>query len=305
MEQLTLATVSRNYFNLPLWVAHHRGFFADEGLDVTVETYEPIDEVIDRVRDGRAHIGCGVTEQVILDAEAGGSLVIIGGNINKLPFDLIAVPGVRTFEDMRGCTVGVSSLEAGSSSLVMELFAAHGLRHPDDYHLRAVGPILSRWELLQAGEIQAGLQGIPLNHVALDAGYTSLARPREQFPEFQFTSVNVDRRWAERHRDTVVAFMRALVRAHRWYYAHQQEATDIAVAETGVPRAYALRAWEEYTRDEIFPRDADVSDAAVQALIDISSLIRALERRAGTHPGDYVDRSYLRAATTELDREVA
>jgi NitT/TauT family transport system substrate-binding protein len=300
MEQLTLATVSRNYFNMPLWVASHRGMFADEGLDVTIETYEPIDEVIDRLKDGRAQFGCGVTEQVILDTERGGSLEIIGGNINKLPFDLIAAPDISTFEDMRGKTVGVSSVEAGSSSLVMKMFAAHGLHYPDDYDIRAVGPILSRWRLLQSGDIQAGLQGIPLNHVALDAGYTTLARPRDQFPDFQFTTMNVDGAWAADNRETVVRFMRAYVRAHEWYYDNKEAATDIAVLETQVDRSYALKAWDEYTRDEIFPRDADASDAAVQSLIDVSSLIRALENRAHTRPGDYINRDYLEAARTSL-----
>lgn len=85
---------------------------------------------MDQLRDGRAHFGCGVTEQPIVDREAGGSLEIIAGNVNRLPFDLIASPDVQSFEDMRGATVGVSSLEAGSSSLVMRMFARHGLRQP-------------------------------------------------------------------------------------------------------------------------------------------------------------------------------
>ena len=40
MEPLTLVTVSRNYFNMPLWVADQVGFFADEELDVTVELHD-------------------------------------------------------------------------------------------------------------------------------------------------------------------------------------------------------------------------------------------------------------------------
>ncbi|WP_433036701.1 ABC transporter substrate-binding protein [Actinomycetospora sp. CA-053990] len=300
MEPLTLVTVSRNYFNMPLWVADHVGFFADEGLDVTVELHEPIDAIVERLRDGRAQVGCGVTEQVILDAEQGGSLVIVGGNVNKLPFDLVAAPDVHSFADMRGRTVGVSSLEAGSSSLVMKLFEAHGLHHPEDYEMRAVGPILARWDELRAGRIQAGLQGIPLNYVALDAGYTTLAQPRETFPDFQFTSLNVDREWARANEDTLVRVLRACVRAHAWFYENREAATDIAVAETGVAREYTLRAWDDYTRDEIFPRDGDASDAAVATLIEVSALIRALDRRAGTRPADYIDRRYLQAARASL-----
>jgi len=40
-------------------------------------------------------------------------------------------------------------------------------------------------------------------------------------------------------------------------------AFSVAMRETGITRAYALRAWDEYTADEIFPRDGDANTAAV------------------------------------------
>jgi ABC-type nitrate/sulfonate/bicarbonate transport system substrate-binding protein len=296
MDRIKIAAVSRNYFNMPLWIGLHEGLFAQEGLDVALELYEPIDEVTDRLRDGRVALACGVTEHVVLDSENGGDLEIIGGNVNKLPFSLIAGKDIKSFADLRGKTVGVSSIEAGSSSLVMQLLAEHGLRYPDDYKMVAVGPILTRWRMLQSGEIDAGLQGAPLNLIAIDQGFTALCQPRDRFPDFQFTSLNVDRRWARGNRDLVVRFMRGFIRAHEWFYANRTAAAAIAVRETGIDAGYADRAWDEYTSAEIFPRDGDASSAAVQALIEISTLIRALPVRARRNADDYIDRSYLQAA---------
>jgi hypothetical protein len=91
-------------------------------------------------------------------------------------------------------------------------------------------------------------------------------------------------------------FMRAFVRAHRWFFENRAGVTSIAMAETGVTEAYAQRAWDEYVNDEIFPRDGDASDAAVEALIGISSLIRAVPHRTKTRASDYINRSYLHAA---------
>jgi ABC-type nitrate/sulfonate/bicarbonate transport system substrate-binding protein len=300
MPNLTFAAVSRNYFNLPIWVAKHRGFFSEEGLDVAIELYEGVDEVTNRIRDGRAQLGYGITEHVVLDSEAGGYLEIIGGNVNRLPFSLIAGKNIRSFEDLRGKTVGVSSIEAGSSSLVMKLLAARGLEYPRDYKMRAVGPILARWEMLQSGEIDAGLQGAPLNHIAIDRGFPSLCEPRREVPDFQFTSLNVDSRWARANADIMRPFMRAFVRAHQWFFANRDGVTPIAVAETGITEAYATRAWDEYVKDEIFPRDGDASDAAVQALIDVSALIRAVPNRVKSSAGDYINRSWLHAAQREV-----
>lgn len=300
MTKLIFTAVSRNYFNLPIWIAQHRGMLADEGLDVAIELYEGVDEVTNRLRDGRAQIGYGITEHVVLDSEAGGFLEIVGGNVNRLPFSLITGKNIRSVEDLRGKTVGVSSIEAGSSSLVMKLLAARGLHYPGDYKMRAVGPILARWEMLQSGEIDAGLQGAPLNYIAIDQGFGSLCEPRQEVPDFQFTSLNVDKRWAEANADIMHRFMRAFVRAHEFFFANRDGVTPIAMAETRIAKNYAQRAWDEYTTDEIFPRDGDANDAAVQALIEISSLIRAVPNRTKSSASDYVNRSYLHAAQRDV-----
>ena len=302
MTLLRFAAVSRNYFNMPVWIGVHQGFFRDEGIELAVELHEGVDEVSNRLADGRVQLAYGITEHVILDSETGGQSEIIGGNVNRLPFSLMAGKDISGFEAMRGKVVGVSSLQAGSSSLVMKLFEAHGLHHPADYTMTAVGPILARWEKLQSGEIDAGLQGAPLNYIAADAGFPTLADPRADFPDFQFTSLHVMAPWAEANRPLVVRFMRAFLRAHEWFYANRDGAGDIAVRETGVERRYADRAWDEYVGAEIFPRDADASDAAVQALIDISGLIRALPQRSKTQAADYINRSYLEAARSSLVR---
>src|SRR3981081_2686975 len=197
MEKIIVTAVSRNYFNMPVWIARHQGMFADEGLDVSIELHEGVDEVTNRLRDGRVQLAYGITEHVVLDSEAGGFLEIVGGKVNRLPFSFVTGKSIKTFDDLRGKTVGVSSLDAGSSSLVRKLLSARGLEYPRDYNMRAVGPILARWELLQSGEIDAGLQGAPLNYMAVDQGFPSWCEHRQQGPYFQFTSLNTDSRWAD------------------------------------------------------------------------------------------------------------
>ncbi|MBL6455776.1 ABC transporter substrate-binding protein [Belnapia sp. T6] len=300
MKRLTVAVVSRNYFNLPLWIARTAGLFAAEGLDVTIDHIEGIEEVNARLRDGRAQLAYGVTEHVILDAEAGGRSAIIGGNVNKLPFSLIARPGIEGLEGLRGKRIGVSSLRAGSSSLVMKLLAARGLNWPTDYELVPCGPILARWDLLRSGGIDAGLQGTPLNRIAMEQGFVSLCEPRDEVPHFQFTSLDTQLDWASANRDTLLPFLRAFLRAHERFYVEREEANAVAVAETGIEMRHADLAWEEYTRDAIFPRDGEVSAAGVQALIETSALIRDLPSRARAQAEDYIDRSWLAEARASL-----
>lgn len=237
---------------------------------------------------------------MILDAETGGRQAIIGGNVNKLPFSFIARPEVRRLEDLRGRRIGVSSIRAGSSSLVMRLLAARGLRYPEDYELVPCGPILARWELLRSGQIDAGLQGAPLDYIALDQGFVSLGDPRDEVPDFQFTSLDVDAGWAAANRDVLLRFLRAFLRAHAWFYANREGSNAIAMRESGIEERYADRAWRDYTAAEIFPCDGRASILGIQALIETSALIRELPSRARTRAADYVDHSWNEAAEASL-----
>jgi ABC-type nitrate/sulfonate/bicarbonate transport system substrate-binding protein len=300
MTPLHFTCVSRNYFNMPIWIAQHAGLFRDEGLAVTIEHLEGVDEVTDRLRSGLAQLVYGISEHVVLDHEAGGPQQIIGGNINRLPFSLISQNGIETMAELRGKTIGVSSLEAGSSSLIIELLKQHGLNYPDDYRMEAVGPILARCDKLQSGEIHAGLQGAPLNYIALDQGFRSLCEPRAIIPDFQFTSLHVNQDWARTHEAIMLRFMRAFIRAHRWFYNHRDGCRTIAMQETGIAASYADRAWDDYTRDTLFPTDGDVSTQAVQSLIEISGLIRAIPKRTKTKADDYINRHYWQQAMASL-----
>ncbi len=300
MDRLNFAYVSRNYFNMPVWIAEDAGLFAEEGLAVAIEHIEGVDEVTDRLRQGQAQLVYGISEHVVLDHEAGGKQQIIGGNVNRLPFSLISQSSIKTIADLRGKTIGVSSLEAGSSSLIIELLKQSGLSYPDDYKMDAVGPILARWDKLQSGAIDAGLQGAPLNYIAMDQGFHSLCEPRHIIPDFQFTSLHANHDWAEAHEDLVIRFMRAFIRAHRWFTANKEGCRTIAMARTGISAYYADRAWDDYVADGIFPVDGNASTAALQSLINISGLIRAIPHRIKTSADDYINRRYWTDALSGL-----
>ena len=224
--------------------------------------------------------------------------MVVGGNVNRLPFSLIANGRIRSIPELRGARIGVSSIEAGSSSVVMRLLARHGLHHPADYTLLPVGPILTRWRMLQSGEIDAGLQGAPMNAIAVEAGFSELGSPRDEFPDFQFTSVNVREDWAAANRGLVVALLRACLGAHQWLLANKAASRAVAAREAGLSERHADLAWDECVAAGIFPPDGRASLPAIQTLIEVSSQIRALPGRAGLRAEAYVDSSFIDAATT-------
>ena len=136
---------------------------------------------------------------------------MVAGNAGRLPHYVIAQPAIRSIADLRGKTIGVLSNEEGTTHLVPEVTHSAGLE-PSDYMVKAVGGAPTRWRLLRSGEIDAGLQPFPLSYEAEAAGFSNLGPLADFVPDWQFTSVNADLRWAERHRMVLVSALRALQR---------------------------------------------------------------------------------------------
>jgi ABC-type nitrate/sulfonate/bicarbonate transport system substrate-binding protein len=110
-------------------------------------------------------------EGVVGNSAKGGRLRLVAGNSNRAPLSLIGGKGIERIEDLRGKRVGTTSLKEGTAIMVQKMLAAHGLHYPGDYEFATVGAHPQRWEHLQAGSIEAGLQLVPYNYVAEDAGY--------------------------------------------------------------------------------------------------------------------------------------
>ena len=69
-----------------------------------------------------------------------------------------------------------------------------------------------------AGLPAAAVQLIPLNFVAVDAGYSALGEVYDYIPEIVFTCLIGDITWANAHRAEVVRFIKSLMEATRWVY---------------------------------------------------------------------------------------
>lgn len=296
MDEVTFAVGTNNYFNLPYWVADDAGLFRRHGLSVTSHVYLSIEEADQSLRSGIAPIGFQASEAILTAVEKDASLAIIGGNLERLPFTFIGRPGVTNVESLRGRTIGVSSLASGTSSLLRRHLAANGLTYQSDYRMIAAGMIPTRWTMLQDGRIDAGLQGIPMNFIALDEGYHDLGDVGGDVGELEFASLAVNVSWARANRDVVVRLLGSLIGAYELIYEDRELASAVASKHTGLSTEYAMRAWEAYTQGCIFPRRGEMSLGGLQAMLDLSGDVRNVTDRQKSPVTRYVDESFWHKA---------
>lgn len=296
MTALKVGMVSRTFFYVPFWAAQRQGFFAQEGLRVEGTIFNSVSKVTDGIKDGSLDIGVATPEGVIQDVETGGQLRIVAGNANKLTHFLIALKKHRRIEDLKGGVLGVASVDEGTAFIMHEMMAKHGLKYPGHYTLTAVGGAPARWKALQEGTIDAGLQAIPFNYIAEDAGYPNLGDATAYVPEYQFTTINVRRDWSVSHTDALVRFLKALIRGTQWMYANKEAAVALTAEEMRISRAYAERGWRDFTARQILPVDLDVSRRGMEKVIEVMGRAGSITVTPDTRPEKYLAPSFLRQA---------
>jgi ABC-type nitrate/sulfonate/bicarbonate transport system substrate-binding protein len=279
-DVVRVANVSRTLFSLPLWVAQHRGFMKDEGLETTSAILNNAEKINAALRSGDMQIAMGTPEAVIIDAYKGGTLRLIAGNTRKLPHFIIARPHIKTLADLRGANFGILSEKEGSTYVVQDIAKAIGLT-PADYRMTVVGGAPTRWKLLQAGKIDVGLQPFPLSYIAEAAGYTNLGSVIPFVPDWQFTTINADLKWATKHRDIVVRFLRGIQRGRDFMRTNPKETAEIAATELKTTVALAGRAMGDAEKLGILDPDLGFTEPGLRkvfATLQLAGDIAASEK---------------------------
>jgi NitT/TauT family transport system substrate-binding protein len=289
MREITVGVVAPACVNVPLWVAQQRGFLERRGLRAAERILGTTHGVTNALRDGEVDIALTAPEGSIADAAAGGPLRVVAGLIDRPPLSMIAIPAHRAFSDLRGGRIGTSSLTEGTRHVAERMLAAHGLAYPDDYDFALEGSHVERWKALQAGTIDAALQMIPYDEIAVDAGFTNLGPVTE---DFALNAACISQRSAER--EVVTAFLQALAEAARWFRGNIGEAAAIAAARTEIEPRYALRACQALAADGVIPRNLRPGPAALAAAVDALRRGGLIQADAPDPAAAALDWSYLR-----------
>jgi len=292
---IRVAIVSRTVFYVPLWIAAQAGYFQKAGLKVDIEVFDNAEKIAEALRSGSVQIAISTPETVIIDALKGGDLRIIAGNAERLPHFVIAKQEIKSPSQLKGAVFGVLSLNEGTTYLVHEYARSIGLRE-GDYKVEQVGGAPTRWKLLREGKIDAGLQPFPLSYEAEAAGFTNLGPLAKVVPEWQFTSVNASRRWAETNRAAVTAFLAALKQGTDTMQSNRALTVEVAARELRTTPELAGRALDDTGSLRILSQTLAPSETGLRTVL--ASLVATQQLASGTpfEMDKFVDITYLRPA---------
>ncbi len=286
----------------PLWVGAQRRFFEQQGLDVQLVLLRGVPMTLQALAAGSLQIGTGGPEPYMEATERGLDFVIIGGVINGMAQVLIAGKNYKSVEELRGGTIGAASLTSSTVTALKEALKQKGLEYPRDYKLLIVaGGSASNLTALQSGQITATTVAVPLNYAAEELGLNTLGRLLDVVPNFQAAAVVVRRSWAEKNRPVVVRFMKAMAQSHHWLRDNRDSAVEFLSKEMQLKPAHALKGWEYYTQNRVWPADGEPNvDGMKHNLRVYAEQTGAKGPLSDIHK--FVDLSYLSEALTELGK---
>jgi len=281
-----------------LWAAWRLKYFEREGLDVEVVLMRGTAPVVQAMIAGSVSAALVANDGPIAAVEQGIDIVMVAAS-SKITHMLIGGKNYKTYEDLRGSTIGSSTLTSGTAFVLRRTLKLKGLEYPRDYKLLNVGGTTSAFAAMSAGQISAAMLAVPNAFQAQEAGFNVIGRVADVLPGYLLSCYSVRRSWAEKNRPLVVRFLKAVVRAKKWFEQDRKAATEFLAKEFQLTPSTADRGLDYYLTHQAWPPELEIDIDGLKSVVDIYAEQTAMKGPA-PNPEKYVDSSYLRQALKEL-----
>lgn len=275
-------------------VARARGLFAAEGLDVKVTNTPSSTEQMRSLSKGAFEIVSTAFDNVLAwSGREGGEIVAIAQPIDRAMLPVYVRPEIHDWNDLRGKKLAADAVDTAYALVLRRILLAHGLDlDRGDYELVALGATEHRLESMKRGETFAAVLNPPFDAQAEAAGFVRFADQRSVLPNYTATVLAVNRAWAEKNRETVLAFLRAWLAGVRWVNdpTNREEAIKLVGARLKLnPKLAAERVAEETATGAI-------NVPGLDAVLNLRTQF-GFKLPMGSDLKPYYDLGYYRAAT--------
>ena len=285
--------------SLPLTVAQRKNFFVREGINlVVVPIAGGTDRIVAALDQGEIDAGKNATPYLIQAVLKGSDAVAIMSQTGNPIYSLIARPEIKSFADLKGRTLGLSTPGDTITLSTLRLLALEHLGMAD-FTTKVVVGTASRFACLKSGECAAVPMGQPEDLDALREGFPRLAFTYEAGADLLFNVDMTRRAWGAQNKDTLVRFTRAMASAYGFMNdpKNRDEVLRIMVKTGGVSPAVAAAIFAPYLEPSknVLPRKGELDMAAFNRVIKLMAEVGAIPSPAPSAE-KFVDLQYLQAA---------
>lgn len=283
---------------LPLYVGIHKGFFKDEGLDVSALTMLAGGAHRNATLTGQAWGFIGGPEHCAFVKAKGGELRTVVNIVNRGNVYFVAAKGMKAPSDpkdlaafLKGKKIATSPFGTTPNSITRYLLVTLGLNPQSDVILQEIGPG-NELAAVQSKQADIAATTEPFLTQGLQRGIWDEAFynvPRELGP-YAYSTINIRHESIVKEPDVVRKFVRGMSKALLYTIENKEEAVAVAKREfptmnesdllATINRSYEDKLWsddgsvtpESWTTAHKVVRAANIlkEDVAYDSIIDMS-----------------------------------
>jgi len=274
-----------------LWVAKETKIFDKYGIDATVIFISGSVRGIQSILAGEIPIGEGGGPGLASARLAGGDVVAIAGNVNVLPYYLVAQPSIKKYEDLRG-KIGGNHIAGTTAEFALKVgLKKIGLDPLKDVNLRVIGGSLERMMALQKGIVNFTVVTEAGKAMAEKLGYPTIVDMVALKIPFPQNGIYTSTKLIRENPDFVRRYLRAYVEALHYYKAHKEDTIKIMSKYSRVTdRKFLDDAWDWHTK---FMPDAPYPPADGYQLV-LQDMAEKNPKAAQANVKDYIDTRFVK-----------
>jgi NitT/TauT family transport system substrate-binding protein len=211
----------------PIYIADRKGFFRAEGLDVKVTNFRSASDMVAPLGAGQLDAGAGSAGAALYNAVARGIRIrIVADKASSPPGygatkilvrkDLVESRRYKTPADLKGLRFAMNAPGVSNTSTLNTLLTSVGLRYSDVETVDL--PFPDHAVALRNKSVEASASVEPGPAIAVKNGDAVVIKSDDEIlPNHQIAVLLYSEDFALKHRDEAIRFMRAYIRAVRFY----------------------------------------------------------------------------------------
>lgn len=262
-EKAIIAVPSPALSMLPVFFAQDRGLFKKEGIEPVIVS---MSGRLQALALGTGEIDYAASVETILRATMQGMpfRIIVYTNA-KMSVVLVTAPDIKSVEDLRGKTVGVTSLGGGLEYGLREILIQKGGLNPDrDVRTVSLG-MPDQIAGLMAGSLQGAMLVPPFDGIMAKKGYKRLVSAADLLEYPQGGLATTERKIKEKPAQAK-RIARAMIQALSLIREERERTVSYISTRWKIDQELAEQSYDVMVRS--FSKDGSASTKSIQNIID-------------------------------------
>jgi len=274
-----------------IWVAKDAKIFDKYGIDATIIFISGSVRGIQSILAGEIAIGEGGGPGLASARLAGGDVVAIAGNVNVLPYYLVAQPTIKRHEDLKG-KIGGTHIAGTTAEFALKVgLKKIGLDPLKDTNLRVIGGAIERMVALQKGIVNFTVVTEAGKAMAEKLGYPTVVDMVALQIPFPQNGVYTSTKLTRENPDFVRRYLRAYTEAIHFFKTRKDDTMRIMRKYSRVEDKKILEeAWDWHAK---FMPEAPYPPVEGYQLV-LQDIAEKNPKAAQANVKDYVDLRFVK-----------